>query len=106
MRLAIGTDEQIRIDPFEELREMETLARREGQTRDALLAAADGDLWGADGGQRPRHRWGCDGAGRPRSSSTSTTRTWPASPSADLGLALATCASAGVVRAGVGDGRP
>src|ERR1700742_5072063 len=46
VRLAIGTDEQIRIDPFEELREMETLARREGQTRDALLAAADGDLWG------------------------------------------------------------
>jgi formimidoylglutamate deiminase len=47
VRLAIGTDGQIRIDPFEELREMETLARRERQTRDALLAAADGDLWGA-----------------------------------------------------------
>ena len=46
VRLAIGTDEQIRIDPFEELREMETLARREGQTRFALLAAAGGDLWG------------------------------------------------------------
>jgi formimidoylglutamate deiminase len=45
--LAIGTDEQVRIDPFEELREMETLARREGETRDALLAAAGGDLWGA-----------------------------------------------------------
>ncbi|HZE05859.1 MAG TPA: formimidoylglutamate deiminase, partial [Solirubrobacteraceae bacterium] len=46
VRLAIGTDEQVRIDPFEELREMETLARREGQTRFALLAAAGGDLWG------------------------------------------------------------
>src|SRR6202042_3058893 len=46
IRLAIGTDEQVRIDPFEELREMETLARREGQTRFALLAAAGGDLWG------------------------------------------------------------
>ena len=46
VRLAIGTDEQTRIDPFEELREMETLARREGHTRFALLAAADGDLWG------------------------------------------------------------
>ncbi len=45
--LAIGTDEQVRIDPFEELREMETSARRVGQTRDALLAAAPrGDLWG------------------------------------------------------------
>ncbi len=46
VRLAIGTDEQVRIDPFEELRELETLARREGQTRFALLAAAGGDLWG------------------------------------------------------------
>jgi formimidoylglutamate deiminase len=45
VRLAIGTDEQTRIDPFEELREMETLARREGETRDALLAAAGGELW-------------------------------------------------------------
>src|SRR5579875_2935723 len=45
VRLAIGTDEQVRIDPFEELREMETLARREGETRDALLAAAEGELW-------------------------------------------------------------
>lgn len=44
--LAIGTDEQVRIDPFEELREMETSARRVGETRDALLAAAGGDLWG------------------------------------------------------------
>jgi formimidoylglutamate deiminase len=47
VRIAIGTDSQVRIDPFEELREMETLARREGQTRDALLAAAGGDLWAA-----------------------------------------------------------
>ncbi|HEY2007013.1 MAG TPA: formimidoylglutamate deiminase, partial [Solirubrobacteraceae bacterium] len=38
VRIAIGTDSQVRIDPFEELREMETLARRQGQTRDALLA--------------------------------------------------------------------
>ncbi len=44
--LAIGSDSQVRVDPFEEARELETGARREGQTRDALLAAA-GDLWGA-----------------------------------------------------------
>jgi formimidoylglutamate deiminase len=42
--LAIGSDSQVRIDPFEEARELETLARREGLTRHALLAAT-GDLW-------------------------------------------------------------
>ncbi len=44
MRYAIGTDSQVRIDPFEEMRELETGARREGHTRDALLAA-EPDLW-------------------------------------------------------------
>src|SRR5918999_5623561 len=42
--LALGSDSQVRIDPFEEARELETLARREGLTRHALLAAS-GDLW-------------------------------------------------------------
>lgn len=42
--LAIGSDSQVRIDPFEEVRELETGSRREGQTRSGLLAAA-GDLW-------------------------------------------------------------
>ena len=45
VRLAIGSDSQVRIDPFEEVRELETGARRERQTRHALLAAS-GDLWG------------------------------------------------------------
>jgi formimidoylglutamate deiminase len=99
VRLAIGTDEQVRIDPFEELREMETLARREGQTRFALLAAAGGDLWGqtvANG----RASLGLAGApelieidlGHPDLAGVAES---------DLGLALATCASAGVVSAGV-----
>jgi formimidoylglutamate deiminase len=44
--LAIGSDSQVRIDPFEEVRELETGARREGRTRHALLAH-HGDLWGA-----------------------------------------------------------
>jgi len=44
VRLAIGSDSQARVDPFEELRELETLARREQQGRFGLLAAA-GDLW-------------------------------------------------------------
>jgi formimidoylglutamate deiminase len=46
VRLAIGSDSNVVVDPFEELRELETGARRERQTRHALLAAA-GDLWGA-----------------------------------------------------------
>jgi len=44
VRLAIGSDSQVRIDPFEEVRELETGARRERETRHALLAA-HGDLW-------------------------------------------------------------
>ena len=44
VRLAIGSDSQVRIDPFEESRELEACARREGRTRAALLGAS-GDLW-------------------------------------------------------------
>ena len=46
VRLAIGSDSQVRVDPFEEVRELETLARRERRTRHALLART-GDLWAA-----------------------------------------------------------
>jgi formimidoylglutamate deiminase len=42
--IAIGSDSNVRIDPFEETRELETLARRERRTRHALLAR-HGDLW-------------------------------------------------------------
>ncbi|MCW2982915.1 MAG: amidohydrolase [Conexibacter sp.] len=45
VRIALGSDSQVRIDPFEEARELETGARRERQTRFALLAHY-GDLWG------------------------------------------------------------
>ena len=44
VRLALGSDSQVRVDPFEETRELETLARRVSGTRHALLAAY-GDLW-------------------------------------------------------------
>jgi len=44
VRLAIGSDSQVRVDPFEEARELETGARRERQTRFGLLAH-HGDLW-------------------------------------------------------------
>ena len=36
--LTIGSRSNVRVDPFEEVRELETLARREGLSRDALLA--------------------------------------------------------------------
>jgi formimidoylglutamate deiminase len=96
VRLAIGTDEQTRIDPFEELREMETLARREGETRDALLAAARGELWDVT-----------DANGRASLGLESGTEieidlSHPVlAPVAEenLGWALATCASAAVVSA-------
>ena len=42
--LAVGSDSQVRIDPFEEARELETGSRRERQLRSGLLAAV-GDLW-------------------------------------------------------------
>jgi len=42
--LAIGSDSQVRIDPFEEARELETGSRRECELRTGLLAVA-GDLW-------------------------------------------------------------
>jgi formimidoylglutamate deiminase len=46
VRLAIGSDSQVRVDPFEEVRELETGARRERELRAGLLATApDGDLW-------------------------------------------------------------
>ncbi len=46
VRMAIGSDSNVVVDPFEELRELESGARRERRTRHALLATT-GDLWGA-----------------------------------------------------------
>ncbi|MDO8209731.1 formimidoylglutamate deiminase [Conexibacter sp. CPCC 206217] len=48
VRVAIGSDSNVIVDPFEEVRELETLARRAHRTRHALLARAGGagDLWG------------------------------------------------------------
>jgi formimidoylglutamate deiminase len=102
VRLAIGTDEQIRIDPFEELREMETLARREGHTRRALLAVADGDLWGATV-TTGRASLGLQDTPPGRIELDLDHPDLAGVAEADLPLALATCASAAVVVAGVGD---
>ena len=93
VRIAIGSDSQVRVDPFEEARELETLARRERRTRHALLAAY-GDLWGELAAQRPRE---------PRARRRRHDRDRPRPPrparvaDADLPLAVATCASAAVV---------
>ena len=95
VRLAIGSDSQVRIDPFEEVRELETLARRERRTRHALLAAT-GDLWGelcrtgaaslgVDGVQQAVHV----DLDHPDLRGVAE---------ADLPYALATCASAAVVQ--------
>jgi len=96
VRLAIGTDSQVRIDPFEELREMEMLARRERQTRFALLAAAGGDLWGQTAANG-RASLGRTGAGAEIEIDLDDPSLAGVADE-DLGLALATCASATVVR--------
>jgi formimidoylglutamate deiminase len=95
VRLAIGSDSQVRLDPFEEVRELETLARREGQTRHALLSAA-GDLWAE------LVRAGRASIGLPEEGGTAVEVDLDhpdlrGVELADLPLALATCASASVV---------
>jgi formimidoylglutamate deiminase len=92
VRLAIGSDSQVRVDPFEEARELETGARREGETRRALLATV-GDLWG-ELARNGRASLGLSDAGR-----VTIDLDHPdlrGVPADDLGPALATCASAGV----------
>ena len=93
VRMAVGSDSNVRVDPFEETRELETLARRERRTRHALLAGY-GDLWGelaANG----RSSLGLDDAG-----TIAIDRDHPdlaGVADGDLALAVATCASAAVV---------
>jgi formimidoylglutamate deiminase len=88
VRLAIGSDSQVRVDPFEEVRELETGARREGQTRHALLAH-HGDLW-AVLARNGAASLGIEGGG-------SIEVELDVAPE-DVPLALATCASAADVR--------
>ena len=92
--LALGSDSQVRIDPFEEARELETLARREGLTRHALLAAS-GDLW-AELCRAGARSLGIEDAGEIEvdTEHPSLVGIEPG----DIPAALVTCASAGVVR--------
>jgi formimidoylglutamate deiminase len=102
IRIAIGSDSQVRIDPFEETRELETGARRDGETRRALLAV-QGDLWAE------LVRNGAASLGLPLESLPSIELD-PAHPALrdvpreDLALAIATCASAEVVSRRVAEG--
>jgi formimidoylglutamate deiminase len=94
--IAIGSDSQVRIDPFEEARELETLARREGLTRHALLAARN-DLWAE------LCRAGAQSLGIETAGEIEIDTEHPALRGidpVDLPPALVTCASAGVVRTG------
>jgi formimidoylglutamate deiminase len=91
--LAVGTDENLVLDPFEEVRELETLARREGGTRDALLARS-GDLWGE------LARAGAASLGIDPPPPIAVDRAHPrlrGVADADLPLALATCGTAAMV---------
>jgi formimidoylglutamate deiminase len=92
--IAIGSDSNVRIDPFEEARELETLARREGLTRHALLAASQ-DLW-ADLCRAGARSLGIETAGEIEID-TEHPELRGIDP-IDLPRALVTCASAGVVR--------
>ncbi len=91
--LAIGSDSQTRIDPFEEARELETGSRREQQLRAGLLATV-GDLW---------RELGANGRGSLGVVEEPTVEIDLDHPDLrgieqrDLPLALVTCASASVV---------
>jgi formimidoylglutamate deiminase len=93
--LAIGSDSQVRIDPFEEARELETGSRRERQLRSGLLAAV-GDLWG----ELCRNGYRSLGLDASPGHAVEIDLEHPdlrgVDPE-DLPLALVTCASAGVV---------
>ena len=91
--LAVGSDSQVRIDPFEEARELETLARRERLTRAALLTR-HGDLW------KELARNGRRSLGLSDVLPVKIDLDHPdlrGVADADIPAALATCASAGVV---------
>ncbi len=93
--LAIGTDSNAVLDAFEEVRELETLARRERRTRHALLAH-HGDLWAE------LARAGAASLGIPveAAGTIDVDLDHPrlrGVAEADIALALATCASAAVI---------
>jgi formimidoylglutamate deiminase len=95
VRMAIGSDSQVRVDPFEEVRELETGARRQGQTRSGLLAAY-GDLWAELAGNGAASL-GLDPDRLDRVELDLTHPSLRDVPPEDLRLAIATCATANAV---------
>jgi formimidoylglutamate deiminase len=95
VRIAIGSDSQVRIDPFEEVRELETGARRQGETREGLLSAS-GDLW-AELATNGAVSLGLDAKAMPQIELDLGHPSLRDVPHEDLPLAIATCATAGVV---------
>ena len=93
VRIAIGSDSQVRIDPFEEARELETLRPPRAPHAPRAARPPRRPVGGARRGRprEPRPRRRRHGHGRPR----------PPRPRGvaddDLPLAVATCASAAVV---------
>jgi formimidoylglutamate deiminase len=102
--LAIGSDSQVRIDPFEEARELETGSRRERQLRSGLLASV-GDLWT----ELCRNGYRSLGLAAELEQPTIEIDLGHSDlrgvDPADLPLALVTCASAAIVTRGVGGPR-
>jgi formimidoylglutamate deiminase len=97
--IAIGSDSQVVIDPFLEIRELETLARRERHTRNALLAVS-GDLWSAVAEAGLVSLGLGDRGGRVGAAELAVDLDHPLLAGVqerDAPLAIATCASAAVV---------
>jgi len=93
VRLAIGSDSNVRIDPFEETRELETLARRLAVSRNALLAH-HGDLWAE------LHKNGTASLGVAGTRRLEIDLSHPSIrgvAQSDLPYALATCAEPGII---------
>jgi formimidoylglutamate deiminase len=93
VRLAVGSDSNVRIDPFEETRELETIARRQSISRNGLLAVS-GDLWG----ELARNGAASLGvAGDRRLAVDMSHPSIRGVAESDLPYALATCAEPGIV---------
>jgi formimidoylglutamate deiminase len=93
VRLAIGSDSNVRIDPFEETRELETIARRLSVSRNGLLAGT-GDLWG----ELQRNGAASLGVGGDRRLAVDMQHPSIRGVSeSDLPYALATCAQPGII---------
>jgi formimidoylglutamate deiminase len=93
VRMAIGSDSNVIVDPFEEARELETGARRARRSRHALLATWD-DLWGALAAN------GCASLGIDDAGTVTVDLDHPrlrGVADEDVMRAIATCASAEVV---------